>query len=196
MVKMALGKWLLVPLEFFIPGFMRRMVLRRLMILSADAFQCPVAQLKELSTRELLENYARFTTNAVKKQLAQNNDHALLKDRLYGKAFQAGQLLRRRFGPANRDEVIRLMRILYRIIKIDLQSDRTADGIIISQCFFSRYYSGEICQVMAALDQGLAAGLSGGTSLEFSARITEGHPFCRAYWRETPSADIPKGDFS
>lgn len=189
---MALLKWLLIPLERFTPGFIKRMVLCRLTILSAASFQCPVPQLKGLSANVLLINYARFTENAINERLSLNNDLSALKKRLYRSAFQAGQILRDKLGLVDRSDVIRFMRILYRIIKIDLQSDPQANGIIISKCFFSRYYSSEVCQVMATLDQGLAAGLSGGECLEFHERITDGHEFCRAYWQKIPSNN--KGD--
>ena len=50
----------------------------------------------------------------------------------------------------------------------------------IPKCFFSAYYSGPVCRVVAALDQGLAAGLSRGGRLTFVGRITEGNAACRA----------------
>jgi hypothetical protein len=181
---MTFRKWLLVPLELFIPGFIKRMVLCRLITLSADSFECPVPQLKGLSADELLKNYARFTESIINERLSQNIDRSALKNRLYRNAFQAGQILRGKFGLTDRNDVVKFMRFLYRIIKIDLQSDLQGNGIIISQCFFSRYYSSEVCQMMAALDQGLAAGLSGGEHLEFRERITDGCEFCQAYWQE------------
>lgn len=186
---MTFCKWLLKPLELYTPEFIKRMILCRLISLSAVSFQCPVPEVKGLSADELLKSYARFTEKVIRERLSQNIEHSTLQNRLYRNAFQAGQSLRGRFGLSDRDDVIRVMRFLYRIIKIDLQSDPRANGIIISQCFFSRYYSSEVCQIMASMDQGLAAGLSGGEGLEFRERITDGYEFCRAYWREKLSND-------
>lgn len=191
---MAFWKWLLVPLELYTPGFIKRMILCRLITLSAVSFQCPVPEVKGLSANELLKDYARFTGNVIKERLSQNTECSAIQNRLYRNAFQVGQILRGKFNLTDRNDVEKLMRFLYRIIKIDLQSEREENGIVISQCFFSCYYSSEVCQIMAAFDQGLAAGLSGGEYLEFRERITAGCEFCRAYWRENSSNDNDKGD--
>ncbi len=180
---MVFWKWILIPLELYIPEFIKREILSRLITVSTVSFQCSVPKLKGLSADELLNHYAYFTENAIRERLSQNLDCSDLKFRLYRNAFQDGQILRDRFGLSGHGDVIRLMRFLYRILKIKMRKDPQTDGIIISQCFFSRYYSSEVCQLMGALDQGLAAGLSGGEQLEFGERITDGFDFCRAYWR-------------
>jgi hypothetical protein len=192
--EMTFWKWLLFPAEFYTPELIRRMVVVRLATLSAGPLHCPGWRIQGRSAREMLENYARFTAAAVSRELSRNGDPCAIRNQLYQEAYQAGQAFRLRFGLAVRADVIRLMRFLYRVIRIDLQSDPHGSGILISQCFFSRYYSGEVCRVMSALDQGLAAGLSGGGHLEFGERITDGYPFCRAYWREPLREGHEKGD--
>lgn len=182
---MKFWKWPLFLLELYTPNFIQRMILFRLTTLSAVSLQCPFGPVQGRSAREMLENYARFTADAVNRELSQNGDPSVVKNRLYQEAFQAGQAFRLRFGVTARDEVIRLMRFLYRVIQIEFQSDAQGNGIVISKCFFSRFYSSEVCRVMSALDQGLAAGLSSGERLEFGERITDGYPVCRAYWRES-----------
>ena len=72
-------------------------------------------------------------------------------------------------------------RVLYRILDIDLQGDARGE-VVISRCYFSRFYSGEVCRLMSAMDRGLFAGLSNGGELTFSSRITEGQPCCRAHF--------------
>jgi hypothetical protein len=191
---MASWKWLLVPLKLYTPELLKRMVICRLTTFCAVAFQCPVPEWKGFSAEKLLEKYACFTANVIRERSALNNEEGpALQNRLYREAFQAGQRLREWFGLTDRNEVVRVMRFLYRLIQIDLQGDPQAKGVIISQCFFSRYYSSEVCKVMAAFDQGLAAGLSGGERLEFSERITEGGEFCRADWREKPDNNEERG---
>jgi hypothetical protein len=193
---MAFWKWMLLPVELYPPDWIRRMVVARLTALSAVSLRCPGWRVQGRSAREMLENYARFTADAVSRELSRNGDPSVIKNRLYQEAFQAGQTFRRRFGLTVREDVIRLMRFVYRMIRIDLQSDPQGTGIVISQCFFSRYYSGAVCRVMSGLDQGLAAGLSGGEHLEFGERITDGYPVCRAYWREPQNGAIEKGESS
>jgi hypothetical protein len=192
---MTFWKRLLVALERYTPEWFKRMVIRRLTTLCAVAFQCSAPRLKGFSADELLENYACFTKTVISERLGLNNEErAVLQNRLYREAFQVGQRLRDRLGPADRNEVNRVLRFLYRMIQIDLHSDPQAHGIIIWHCFFSRYYSGEICQIMAAFDRGLAAGLSGGDSLEFYERITDGCEYCRADWRVKPNNNEDQGE--
>jgi hypothetical protein len=181
---MKFWKGLLFPVELYTPEFIQRMILVRLTTLSAVSLRCSPGPVQGRSARELLENYARFTADAVSREFSQNGDPSVIKNRLYREAFQAGQAFRLRFGVTAREDVIRLMRFLYRVIRIDFQSDSQGTGIIISKCFFSRFYSSEVCRVMSGLDQGMAAGLSGGEHLEFKERITDGYSVCRAYWRE------------
>jgi len=64
-----------------------------------------------------------------------------------------------------------------------LGGDPVADEITVTRCFFADYYTEPVCRVIAALDAGLAAGLFGGASFEFTQRLTEGKPCCRAILR-------------
>jgi hypothetical protein len=58
-----------------------------------------------------------------------------------------------------------------------------AGEIMVSRCLFADYYTEPVCRVIAALDEGIAAGLFDGASLEFTQRLTEGKPCCRAVLR-------------
>jgi hypothetical protein len=71
-----------------------------------------------------------------------------------------------------------ISRRLYGLLHIDFQGDFSGN-ITIKKCYFSSYYSKEICQLISALDEGIAAGLSGGGKLSFFQRITEGQPCCQ-----------------
>jgi hypothetical protein len=77
--------------------------------------------------------------------------------------------------------VMDIGRVLYRILDIDLQGDARGE-VVISRCYFSRFYSAEVCRLMSAMDRGLFAGLSNGGELTFSSRITQGQPCCRAHF--------------
>jgi hypothetical protein len=73
-----------------------------------------------------------------------------------------------------------ISRVLYRMLDIDFRGDARGD-VVISRCYFSSFYSGQVCGVMSAMDWGLLAGLANGGELAFSSRITEGESFCRAH---------------
>jgi hypothetical protein len=79
------------------------------------------------------------------------------------------------------DDVMALGRLLYSLLDIEFQGSSSGE-IMISRCYFSGYYSPEVCRVMSAMDHGLLAGLAGGGKLVFSQRITEGHACCRAHF--------------
>ena len=51
--------------------------------------------------------------------------------------------------------------------------------VVVHDCFFSTEYSPEVCCLMCAVDDGIAAGISGGGGLSFTRRLTEGCPECR-----------------
>jgi hypothetical protein len=187
---MAFWKWLLIPLEPMTPNFIKKMILYRLITISAKALQCPVPDIKGLSAHQLLESYAIFTGNAIKERLSRNEACSELQTKLYQNAFQGGQQLRHSFGLTDSKDAIRMMRFLYRMIEIKMEYVSQDEEIVISQCFFSRYYSGDVCKTMEFLDRGLAAGLSGGGTLEFYERITDNCEFCRAFWRENSNNTI------
>jgi len=69
--------------------------------------------------------------------------------------------------------------LFYRVLGIE-SSGQFPGELLITQCFFSRFYTGEVCHLISALDAGLAAGLFGSGSLTFDQRITEGNSCCRA----------------
>ncbi|MDD5190764.1 MAG: hypothetical protein PHE50_06965, partial [Dehalococcoidales bacterium] len=77
------------------------------------------------------------------------------------------------------DEVMQACGVVYKALKIDFRG--SAGGqITIGSCFFSSFYTAHVCSIISSLDEGLIAGLSGGSRLEFEQRITEGKPCCKA----------------
>ena len=70
-------------------------------------------------------------------------------------------------------------KILYEMLGIEFL-DTGQGTITIPKCFFSQYYTDQICQLISALDEGVLAGLSGGGRLDFSQRLTEGNDCCKA----------------
>ena len=178
------------------PAIVKRQALVQLFRVTAAAFQADMPRLSGLSREQCLLAYARFTAERADKALRQGGDLSELQERLYRNAYRLGRtpgwLLRVR----SVDDVMTLCRFLYGILDIDFDgsSSDSGDGeITIGRCYFSDFYSPEVCRVMSALDRGLLAGLAGGGDLAFSQRITEGHCCCRARFAVAgnPSSALP-----
>ncbi|GAB4221666.1 MAG: hypothetical protein Kow009_12480 [Spirochaetales bacterium] len=135
--------------------------------------------MRTLGYEACLEAYAQFSKGKVEEALRQPDGIQSLKDRLYRNAFRMGEKLRKSLRVRTRAEVILASRILYRILKIECKVTDSVE-VTIGSCFFSRYYTPQVCGVLSSLDEGVVAGLSGGGNLVFHERITEGKPCCRA----------------
>jgi hypothetical protein len=153
--------------------------LDRLVAVTADAFQSPAPQTRGLSYRESLAAFAEFSRDRVEACLRLPDGSDAARGRLFGAAQAMGQDLRREFRVTTEQDVASALRIAYRALGIKFEGRGFGEAVI-RQCFFSSYYSGPVCRVMQALDQGLAAGLSQGGRLTFTSRITEGSVCCRA----------------
>ncbi len=172
---------LLRILQLYVPAFVKKKVIRELARLTADAFQCKAPDLKGLSYKASLQAYAIFTCEQAQRLIRCGCGIVEVKERLYQAAMQMGKDIRRRLHIATHEQVLMASRIMYRILGIRMHEDSNG-GILISQCFFSRYYSGEVCRIISSLDEGVAAALSGGGRLEFHQRITEGGNCCKAHF--------------
>jgi predicted nucleic-acid-binding Zn-ribbon protein len=163
--------------RFYVPTVIKKKNLSQLFQLSARAFHCEPPDIKGKSYRQMLQEFAFFTQNAAREVITGKGDIQKVKKRLYRNAFLLGNHLRKLFKIHNPDEVMLISKKLYDILKIDFQGDPFGN-ITIKRCYFSTYYSQEICQLISALDEGIAAGLSGGGKLAFQQRITEGRLCC------------------
>lgn len=76
--------------------------------------------------------------------------------------------------------------------KVSKQDYPAYGEIVVTDCYFSRYYTPEQCAVMSSVDSGIIAGLCGGGTLTFTERITEGCGRCRACF----SKPLPEEDSS
>lgn len=168
--------------EVWIPSPMKKRALAELLGLTADAFGSPPPRLAGLPWPSRLEAYAFFTKSEAEKALLRPADLPLLRDRLREKAAGFGARMARRFGASNLEQSLRLARLLYRSIGIDFNG-RPDGEILIRSCSFSRHYSGPVCSLISALDEGVLVGLAGGGRLEFRERLTEGGEACRAFFR-------------
>lgn len=172
---------LLRIMRIYIPGFIKKRKLIELFRLTAEAFKSDMPELRGLSFNRCLLKYALFTKEQAETYLKSGCPLEEVKQRLYQNSYFFGQRLRKSLHIVNREEAILVLKIVYKLIGIDFQCDRQGE-IIIKQCFFSKYYSKEVCALISSLDEGLAAGLSGGGRLGFNQRITEGYSCCSGFF--------------
>lgn len=166
-------------LEIYTPAWVKRRALSQLLAFTAAAFQCRPPSTEGLSLDQRLRQYALFTQGQVEEYIRSRGDLGALQERLYWSAYQLGRMHGKMLRVRSMGDAMALGRVLYRILQIDFQGDPQGE-VAIRRCYFSRFYSGQVCSVMSAMDRGLLAGLSDGGQLVFSARITEGEPCCRA----------------
>lgn len=171
--------FLLAASRIYVPEFIKRRALHELSEATAEAFQCKAPSVDGLSFQECLTEYALFTTHEAQRAIQQQSQ-AEAKHRLYENACRLGQRLKRGFRIGTIEEVMQMGEVVYGILRIDFHGGSQGD-VLISRCFFSSFYSPDVCRIIASLDEGLLAGLSGGGKLSFSRRITEGGGCCQAH---------------
>jgi hypothetical protein len=171
---------LLKIMQLYIPKFIKRKKLKELFCLTADAFQSEPPELRGLSFAECLSKYALYTKEQAGSYLQSGRPLEEVKQRLYQNSCIFGQDLRKSLHIITWEGAVTALKTIYKLIGIDLQYDGQFE-IIIRQCFFSKYYSGGVCNLISSLDEGIAAGLSGGGRLCFNQRITEGGSCCRGF---------------
>jgi hypothetical protein len=173
---------LVSALQIYTPEYVKKRALAQLFNFTAAAFEAEVPPIGGLDSHECLARYARFTQAHAEQRLRDGREVEAVEQRLYRNAVEMGQLHRKWLRLGTVQDVMAIGRVLYRILAIDLRGDARGE-VVINRCYFSRFYSGEVCRLMSAMDRGLFAGLSNGGELTFSSRITEGQPCCRAHFR-------------
>ena len=169
----------LLILKIYIPTFIKKKKLGELSQLTAHAFRCEAPKLKGHSYTEQLKTYAMFTKCKAEKCLQEEKELVEVKTKLFQNAYELGRKIRRKLCLRSPGEIMEMSRILYQILGIDFEGETCGD-VTIKSCFFSDYYSPHVCQLISSLDEGVAAGLSGGGRLSFYQRITEDKDCCKA----------------
>ena len=162
----------------YIPAALRRRALEELARRTARAFEAEAPDVGG-PRGEALRRYALFTRERADVVAASPGGTSRARARLRSEAQEMGAALRGRLGVSSHAEAMRAARILYRVLGVDL--DATPGGsITVRTCSFSATYSCRTCEVMAAMDEGLFAGLAGEGQLSFTSRITDGAVRCLA----------------
>ncbi|MGE5139463.1 MAG: hypothetical protein ACM3JD_08390 [Rudaea sp.] len=174
-------------LQIYTPEYVKKRALKELFIFSAEAFQAEVPAIAGLDSRACLAEYARFTQAQAERWLQEGRHVEVVAQHLYRNAVEMGRLHGRLLRLNTVKDVMAIGQVLYRILDIDFHGDERGQ-VVIGRCYFSRFYSPEVCRLMSAMDRGLFAGLSNGGELTFTSRITEGQAYCRAHFDSGPMA--------
>ncbi len=148
----------LLLIERHLPGAIRRRMLRELIRVTADGFRVPLPEIPHGS----------------------NDDAEAIRGRLFRGAREMGRTFRRGAGIRTVGEAERALRLIYRAIGIELDADLASGELTVSRCAFSDLYTPDICRFVAALDAGIVEGITAGTTVVFTERITAGAARCRA----------------
>ncbi len=159
-------------------GFEIRILLHQ----TAKAFSVDAPKTKGFSAPELLESYARFTTEISEHAMQAGQNSPVLHQKLYNMAYQLGDSVHRWLRPKDEAECLKILITLYRNIGITI-SEENPGGFYVYSCYFSAFYTPKICSVISAIDAGIFAGIFKGGTLKFQERITDGHKKCKATFR-------------
>ena len=166
-------------LKLYFPSFLKGRKLLELFKITSDAFECEIPETKGLKFNQLLTKYAVHTKEEAEIVIRNGRSIDEVKNRLYKNALSLGEKIKTEFGIKSIDEAFEMVKIIYDLIKIDFENN--SDGeILIKRCFFSSYYTDEICSLISSLDEGILVGLTGGRDFRFFQRITEGKDCCKA----------------
>ena len=157
----------------------RRIELQQLMNLTARSFGKPSKRIWTLPNDEALRVYAEYTLEHLQDGV---NEHLLR--RMNENAYKMGRFLRSLFFLKRQADIERFTVALYRNIGIELEGCIPGQ-LCFRRCFFSHYYTPDICLAASALDDGIIRGLTGKGRLTFQQRITEGSKCCLATFHDT-----------
>lgn len=152
----------------------RRIELQLLMNLTARALRRPARRIWTLPNGEALRVYAAFTREALQNGV----DDEVIR-RMNDEAYRMGRRLRRLFWLRRQADIEAFVTTLYRHIGIRIEG-HLPGHLCFRHCYFSHFYSPDICLAASALDDGIMRGLAGSGHLRFQQRITEGYPCCKA----------------
>lgn len=167
----------LALLQLYTPPFVKEKKLRELFDVAARAFRTTQPDIQKLSGNDLVHAFATFTQREAERVIEEHGNVGAVERALYEGAHALGKDLRNELSISSHREAFRAASIVYRALGIDLHID-SRGGLLVRHCFFSRFYTPEVCRLISSLDRGLIAGLSAEGRLSFTARITEGGPCC------------------
>lgn len=157
----------------------RKIELQILFNVTASVFQKNRVNIMRLKRRDGLRVYAAATATWIKHCSDEST-----RERMFEKMYELGELARKIFGVKTQRGAFRCITDLYRTIGIDVRFKSKGETYImeVSRCFFSKYYTPQMCDFISAMDRGLVCGVSQKRDLKFVKRITEGEACCIAHF--------------
>lgn len=171
-IRGRISRRLLNRLEHHTSAFFRRAQIQILADLAADSFGRGKIRIRKGSPAKALKEYAAFTVSCMEAGPAD-------PDRLFRDAARLGSRIRRASGLTDRSDLQKLVFLLYRNIDIEMTGNLPGE-IVVSSCYFNRFYTPRQCRLMSCVDSGIVSGIFGGGQLVFSQRITDGCDRCVA----------------
>ena len=165
--------------DVYVPAYLKKRELLNLFEITGAAFGSEIPVVSTLSFADCLTEYARFTKTVVERSIDNLYNLGIARQQLCHQSYELGSRLRQKFGVKTTKDVMTACRIIYKCLGIDFKGTEKGE-ITICRCFFSGFYSEEVCGVISCVDKGLVAGLSGGGKLSFTQKITEGMDCCKA----------------
>jgi hypothetical protein len=163
------------------PPRLRARLLDELALITARAFGAPPPRWTGPSFETRLSAYAEMTAAQAGALLDRDDPAAAgaAAAALRGGALQLGGKAKRLLGLNGDREALEALCAFYHHIGIEARRVGPTE-LEVSRCLFAHEFDETTCELIAALDEGFAAGLGGGGRLVFSERITAGCPRCRA----------------
>ncbi len=154
-----------------------RIEIQLLMNLTARAIGKPACRIWTLHNDEALKVYAEFTRDNLQGTVNQQ-----VLQQMHQEACKTGRMLRKLMRLSNQADVERVTIALYRNIGIKLEGHLPGQ-LRFRHCYFSQYYTPQLCLAASALDDGIMRGLAGDGRLTFQQRITQGCQYCLATFK-------------
>jgi hypothetical protein len=170
---------LLLLLKIHIPVILKKRKIRELFEITGKAFQCSIPPLHGLNYKDLLKEYALFSKEQCENLVRESKNIHEIKRELYQHALKEGIKLRKNLHLKGMNEIMNASKLFYSILGISF-SGKESGEIAIAKCYFSKYFSPQVCGIISSLDEGVAEGLSQGKKLYFNYKITEGRTCCKA----------------
>jgi hypothetical protein len=165
--------------QIYVPTYLKRRQLMSLFEITGSAFGAEPPKLVRRTYAECLKEYALFTKSLVERSIDNLHNLGIARQQLCHQSYDLGKTIRRRFDITTTKDVMTACSLIYKCLGIEFEGMDNG-AITVRSCFFSKYYSEEVCGVISCLDKGLVAGLSGGGKLSFTQKLTEGMDCCKA----------------
>lgn len=170
-------------MRLYVPNYIKKRTIAELLRINSEAFRCEAPDIKELSYKESLSSYALFTKEQAENYINKRLPPDELKRNLSLNAYYYGRRLYKRYKIKSLKDAVRVLQMIYKHMGIDFECNEQGE-FSMKRCFFSQYYNAASCELLTKLEEGLAAGLTGGAVINFQQRLTENGSCCKGNFKQ------------